>query len=216
MNDTGLRAAKKKTLVTDLRGGHKEIYQMEDVTAVLGDGDKWQLLAVMDGHAGRKCADATKELLPAVARPFLSDESLTAAGLRWTELFAALDAKLKERKVKTRRGEELDEFDSEGCTCTLVALWRNPADGQRFVQAANVGDSNAVLVRGGAGTLMSREHKVSDPLERRRLIDAGMKLRDDQNRLPQLGLALSRMLGDFCAKEIYPMVNAVPYVHELP
>lgn len=127
---------------------------------------------------------------------------------------------------------QLKEFDTEGTTATAVLIWR--VNGVCYLQAANVGDSTAFLKyffffhfiqnfiwpenlflsfffssRNGKAQSLSKNHKVQDPSERKRMKLAGMKLAKGQNRIN--GLAVSRVLGDHFIKDNYPGVIAEPY-----
>ena len=62
----------------------------------------------------------------------------------------------------------LDQPVLAGSTVILVLL-----HGRRFVTAANLGDSRAVLCCGGAAVALSTDHKPNDPAERRRIEAAG-------------------------------------------
>ena len=44
---------------------------------------------------------------------------------------------------------------------------------KRVLYTANVGDARAVLNRGGLAVRLSCDHKGSDPLETRRVVEAG-------------------------------------------
>ena len=58
--------------------------------------------------------------------------------------------------------------------------------------------------------MLSKDHKVSDPEERERLIREGTELFPNQTRLN--GLAVSRALGDHLLKLNYPAVTCSPYI----
>ena len=57
---------------------------------------------------------------------------------------------------------------------------------------------------------MSVDHKVNNPSEQKRLIQAGLKINQGQNRIN--GLAVSRALGDHFIKQNFSGVTAEPYV----
>jgi protein phosphatase len=47
------------------------------------------------------------------------------------------------RRVFKNVDEKMEKFEDEGCTATVVFIWKEGE--QRFLQAANVGDSEAFL-----------------------------------------------------------------------
>lgn len=63
---------------------------------------------------------------------------------------------------------------------------------------ANVGDSRAVLSRGGTAVDLSVDHKPEDALEKARVEAAGGHVSEDGR--VNGGLNLSRALGDHCYK----------------
>ncbi len=48
-------------------------------------------------------------------------------------------------KVFAELDSAMKEFEFEGTTATAVVVWRTGESGERFVQAANVGDSSAFI-----------------------------------------------------------------------
>jgi len=102
-------------------------------------------------------------------------------------------------------------YDSEGATATIAFIWSY--NDTRYLQVANVGDSYAFLSRNYKALPLTKDHKVGTPEEIDRLKATGMKIRDDAKRIPQLGLAIARTMGDHFAKEVFPEgVIAEPYV----
>eukprot|EP00808_Paulinella_micropora_P001550 g30255.t1 len=76
-----------------------------------------------------------------------------------------------------------------GSTALVCVLWRNT-----WLYTANLGDSRAVLCRGGKAVVLSYDHVVKDAAEKELIIQRGGKV----GRNNKLGycLALSRALGD--------------------
>jgi len=118
----------------------------------------------------------------------------------WTALFEEVDGDLK-------------TFEYEGATGTVVLLWRLPGSGRLVLQAANVGDSTAFLVRGGEALALTEDHKPTLASERRRIQGMGIHLEEGQSRLN--GLAVSRAFGDAFAKEMQCGMVVTPFVSPL-
>ena len=88
-------------------------------------------------------------------------------------------------------------------------------NGATWVQTANVGDSEALLVsfETHERRLLTACHRVSDEAENTRLRNMGVEVVPGQLRLD--GLQLARCLGDREFKEVYPgAIIAEPHVSE--
>jgi serine/threonine protein phosphatase PrpC len=85
-------------------------------------------------------------------------------------------------------GEDCDE---SGCTANL-----NFVTDDYFV-CANVGDTRAVLCRGGKAVAMSKDHKPTDPDETKRIEAAGARV---TRKRVNAAIAVSRSLGDYFFK----------------
>merc|ERR1719326_419425 len=86
---------------------------------------------------------------------------------------------------------------SSGCTacCCLLQEERHG----RVIYTAHLGDSRAVMARGGQATRLTSmtDHKATDPLEAKRVIEAGGSIINDRvNGM----LAMTRSLGDHILK----------------
>jgi len=189
---------------------------MEDVTfaAFPFDGDDSKaLFMIFDGHAGKDCAIMCNELFPQEVILAIAKTPDLSSGLNFEEIFVNIDKKMMDMKVFNKKQKtEMYRFDSEGCTATVAFIWRY--NGHRYLQVANVGDSYAFLSRNNKAIPLTKDHKVATPEELNRLKHSGMAIKDDAKRIPQLGLAIARTLGDHFAKEVFPNgVIAVPYVH---
>merc|ERR1719199_971039 len=88
-------------------------------------------------------------------------------------------------------------IQQSGCTacCCLLQEERHA----RVIYTAHLGDSRAVLARGGTAQRLtsSTDHKATDPLEGKRVIEAGGQIVNDRvNGM----LAMTRALGDHLLK----------------
>merc|ERR1719199_1193790 len=88
-------------------------------------------------------------------------------------------------------------IQQSGCTacCCLLQEERH----SRVLYTAHLGDSRAVMARGGAATRLTSmtDHKASDPLEGKRVIESGGHIINDRvNGM----LAMTRALGDHILK----------------
>lgn len=80
----------------------------------------------------------------------------------------------------------------EGCTATALLVWRD-GEGNVCIQTANVGDSAAVfsdMQPGSKVVQLTADHRLTNPVERQRLADMGIRLGHNRTRL--YGLNLSR------------------------
>jgi len=178
-NVAGLRRGKKKPTLT-ARGAPK--FSMEDAHAAVfpfNHNTTQAFFGVFDGFSGRDCAqDATEAVPKALA------DNITASGLSadltaiWPKVFADAD-------------EALRKHEYVGCTCTSVFIWE--FEGERYVQCANCGDSNAYLFRGDKAIMLNTEHKVTSAEERQRIQAMGIEMTPGQTRVN--GVAVARALG---------------------
>jgi len=184
-NVAGLRRGKKKPT---LQGRGAARFAMEDAHAAVypfNHSVQQAFFGVFDGFAGRDCAeDATKALPKALA------DNIEAVGLSadltaiWPKVFADAD-------------EALRKHEYVGCTCTSVFVWE--FEGERYVQAANVGDSNVYLFRGDKAIMLNTEHKVTSAEERKRIQAMGIEMTAGQTRIN--GVAVARALGTHFIKD---------------
>eukprot|EP00933_Yihiella_yeosuensis_P025755 TRINITY_DN19995_c0_g1_i1.p1 TRINITY_DN19995_c0_g1~~TRINITY_DN19995_c0_g1_i1.p1 ORF type:complete len:468 (+),score=112.23 TRINITY_DN19995_c0_g1_i1:59-1462(+) len=131
------------------------------------------VLAVLDGHGGRECAE------------FISSRLCMLADLpqeKWQEAFAELDDAFRaESKL------------SGSCCCVAVAR-------EGFLQVANLGDSRAVLLRNSKVVEETVDHKPSSVSEQERITLAGGAV-DFCGEGPArvAGVAVSRAFGTYKA-----------------
>lgn len=209
LNKAGMRRGKKgKNVKLGPKSSAK--YEMEDTHIVLFPFDlkgvsESALLCVFDGHAGKGCATALKEIIPRLVaenwKP-LSNNQQTAEN----EIKKLWDS------VYTQADEELKEFEYEGSTSTTVLIWKTE-DGGRFLSCANVGDSTAFLVRKGEALQLSEDHKPTLKSERKRIEEMGIHLEEGQSRLN--GLAVSRAFGNHFPKEMQCGMIVNPHISPL-
>jgi len=167
---------------------------------------------VFDGHAGKECALMCKELFLKEITDEIAKTPDLSNGLNFKDIFLRVDKKMMDMKVFNKKQKaEMYRYDSEGATATIAFIWS--CNEKRYLQAANVGDSYAFLSRNFKPIPLTKDHKVASPEEIERLKATGMQLRDDAKRIPKLGLAIARTMGDHFAKEVFPDgVIAEPYV----
>eukprot|EP00049_Salpingoeca_infusionum_P010201 m.172345 g.172345 ORF g.172345 m.172345 type:complete len:484 (-) comp14578_c1_seq1:148-1599(-) len=173
---------------------------MEDAhitLASLPGMDNWAFYAVLDGHAGEAVAKVSERALPGVVlfevQPVRDSLSAVESGLR--RAFIRHDANLNKNFEVLR--------DRSGATCTSVLI--SPT---HFI-FANLGDSRAVLCRGGRVAFSTSDHKPTLARERDRINYAGGRV---INGRVDGGLAVSRAFGDFGYKmrsDLAPILQRV-------
>lgn len=140
--------------------------------------------AVYDGHGGRQVVDfVTHELHENVLREMRRANSVPDALL---QAFQLTDDEMVRRNIM-----------SSGCTACVCVL--HEERGARVIYTAHLGDSRAVMSRGGSATRLTSmtDHKATDPLEGKRVIEAGGQIINDRvNGM----LAMTRALGDHLLK----------------
>jgi len=167
-----------------MSGGTKKKpdYQMEDthviVEALDGNPDM-ALFGVFDGHVDKNAAEAAVALFPKEFQRIYAEEKDVGKALY--QSFIEVD-------------KLLGEFVYEGTTATVAILHKT--DSKRTLYVANVGDSTAFLCRNGNAVQVSEEHKVTDPVETKRLKALGLEFSTRLN-----GMAISRALGDHFMKQ---------------
>ncbi|GAB4823105.1 hypothetical protein N2152v2_010151 [Parachlorella kessleri] len=159
------------------------------------------LFCVLDGHCGRGAAEEANTILPDVVAAQLQGHVQELQGGQ------GVAAQLRQAFLTTD-----DRIKAEaGCTATAVLAWRD-AEGAVCLQAANVGDSAALLIspETGASVSLTEDHRLSNPKERERLQNLGIQVTNDTRRL--YGLNVARGLGDKFLKDEDLGLSAEPYV----
>jgi len=165
------------------------------------------VFCVFDGHGGSEAAERARHLFPEVIARRLGGKVPDHEGVR--EL---LESSFIE-------SDETMAVEYEGCTASVVLVWRDALSGGLMFQAANVGDSSVAYGRAPAlngdhgARYITPEHKVRHAEERNRLNRAGAELPPEATRL--YGLALSRALGDKFLKDQNVGLIAHPFVSEV-
>mmetsp|Transcript_57665 Transcript_57665/g.168860 ORF Transcript_57665/g.168860 Transcript_57665/m.168860 type:complete len:281 (-) Transcript_57665:61-903(-) len=140
--------------------------------------------AVYDGHGGRQVVDfVTAELHQNVLRELRKTNSIPDALL---QAFQQTDDDMVRRNIM-----------QSGCTACCCLLQEEGH--HRVIYTAHLGDSRAVMSRGGSATRLTSmtDHKATDPLEGKRVIEAGGFIMNDRvNGM----LAMTRALGDHLLK----------------
>jgi len=202
INKNGLVRGKKGF---KLRTGGKR-YQMEDTNYCSFPFQKskdFGLFCVFDGHAGKECATELTKVFPKSFAQHWSQHNKDRKKLDITQIWLDVYKEVDEQLIK---------FEDEGSTATTLLIWR-AADGKRYLQCANVGDSTAFLCRDGRPLSLSQDHKPTNKLERKRIASMGIQLEPEQTRLN--GLAVSRAFGDHFAKSVDCGIIGEPFLCSL-
>nr|CCC89542.1 putative protein phosphatase 2C [Trypanosoma congolense IL3000] len=139
------------------------------------------MAAVFDGHSGCKTAQfAASHMLK-----WITSSDLFASG----NIEAAIRSAFVRGDAVIHRSMP---YEQSGCTGNCILLVQN------HLYCSNVGDSRAVMCRGGVPFPLSEDHKPTLPKERERIKKAGCFV---QNGRVNGVLSLSRALGDFSFKD---------------
>jgi len=97
---------------------------------------------------------------------------------------------------------QMDDFMYQGSTALAVWLHEDVTSHKRTLVSANLGDSRAILCRDGKAINVTRDHKPSDEIEKKRILSMGEKVEwDDYGQVHRVrNLSLSRAIGDRFAK----------------
>lgn len=153
------------------------------------------LFCVFDGHAGKDCAIEVKNIFPRELENHLENIVSTDLSAVFSQTYLTVDNKIS-------------SFEYEGTTVTSVLIWQ--VGEERYLQAANVGDSTAFLKRRDEVICLTKDHKPTETEEKQRLVASGIEILENSTRIG--GLAVSRALGDHFLKNEKLGVIAEPYV----
>jgi len=158
---------------------------------------------IYDGHGGRQCVEYVSRTL----HDNVLDQ-MSKSGPKNQDTHEAIKAAY----ASTDRDVMATGMPVSGCTaCTCVLV--EDAQG-RMLHTAHLGDARAVLVQNGKATRMTAQsdHKATDPVEMRNVIQAGGQIINDRvNGM----LAISRAFGDPQLKAPFLARNAVSCVPDV-
>lgn len=146
---------------------------------------------VLDGHGGAQASQFVKKWLPWVLAHYVVPSASVATIKRQiVECFLRMQNFMRHYSDQKR-----GLFDHQGTTVSML-LWT-----EQFLFCANAGDSRCVWCGTGRHKAqpLSRDHKPSDPEEKRRVEALGGRVSrgaGDVARVEPAGLATSRSLGD--------------------
>ena len=157
-----------------------------------------------DGHSGSLAVDYVADhVLPLAEQVFQEVEGGDAA-----DLLRVVVRRLCTGLYDFMREKMPDEQMNSGTTATIVLV------GPSSVSYAHVGDSRALLVRGGKAVQLTRDHRPTDDEERQRIFAAGGRI--TYTGIPRVDgrLAMTRALGAFYLRNqgvtCEPDVGTVP------
>mmetsp|Transcript_41669 Transcript_41669/g.90025 ORF Transcript_41669/g.90025 Transcript_41669/m.90025 type:complete len:567 (-) Transcript_41669:218-1918(-) len=191
--------------------GWRESMEDAHIATMLDDDlfGRTALCAVFDGHGGKEVSALASKLLPNLVHSW-GRRAIKGGGKQQkgdkVDLQACLEETIPAVDARLRRGIGglgcllpigVHPFSTTGSTACVVAI----DFVTREVICSNIGDSRAMIIRNGRAMALSDDHKPENPLERRRIeeaggavVKAGPCFRIDNN------LNLSRAFGDFHLK----------------
>lgn len=186
------------------------------------------LVGVFDGHKSEQAAELAAAKMPGIIADQRSlgrsEAPDSSEGLKGPDsgdrIAQALKASFKDLDAQIlaeeqKQGVEKGAFG--GCTA-VVALAMGDV-----LYTAHVGDSGAIIDRGGTAYRLTEDHKPYMKAERQRIQEAGGQLVENGNRVLSNAkddgrasmLAMSRALGDADYKDPKPFVSAEASVRRL-
>ncbi len=190
---------------------------MEDTYKVENGG---RFVAIFDGHGGADVSTILKERLYELYSEELVKkhwEEQNEFGVKRKDVpsksshIGALQRGLEQIEDAVMK---LDDLVYQGSTAVCVVL-HVAIDGRRTLLTANIGDSRAILCRGGKAVDMTRDHKPGDEREKERIHAMGEEIEwDPYGQVYRVrDLSLSRAVGDRFAK---PVVTSEPEIMTFP
>ncbi|KAH3746149.1 protein phosphatase 2C [Pelomyxa schiedti] len=194
INLAGLKRQKKKPTYPS---GKLEMEDMNFYEFPWQGNPDLAFIGVFDGFAGTGASKAAKaKLAPHLYTMITSGPPKSDYSETLTQCFLEVD-------------QQLSEMEYEGCTCTVVIIWRH--EGNRYLQAANIGDSSAYLCQAGISVPLTFDHKVSTPEENERLAKTAKDFEPHQTRIFGC-VAVARALGTHFMKREGLGIIAEPYL----
>jgi len=166
------------------------------------DGEKVGMFGVYDGHGGVRAAEYVKQHLFSnlIKHPkFITDTKAAIA-----ETYNRTDSEFLSTDSEFLKADSTQTRDAGSTASTAIIV------GDRLL-VANVGDSRAVISKGGQAIAVSRDHKPDQTDERQRIEDAGGFVMWAGTWRVGGVLAVSRAFGD---KLLKPYVVADPEIKE--
>lgn len=198
--------------VRAVKGGR---LSMEDEYDINNGG---RFVAVFDGHGGGGVSTFLRDTLYAKVAKHLTayqketnhnkaarSEADASNPVYSTRCSSISDIVKSIRAAYTEAGNEvlqMDEFQYQGSTALAVWLHEDIKSNKRTLVSANLGDSRAIMSRNGQAIDVTRDHKPSDEIEKKRILSMGEELEwDDYCQIYRVrSLSLSRAIGDRFAK----------------
>jgi serine/threonine protein phosphatase PrpC len=159
--------------------------------------------AIFDGHGGGGVSKYLKQHLYETVMSYVRGSGGQHGGEAPARALQSAFSDI-ERHVTTN-----ESLRYQGSTAVVVWITENE------IIAANVGDSRAVLSRGGRAIPLTRDHKPNDEIERDRILQMGESIAWDRfSKVHRVkNLSLSRAIGDAYAK---PVVSATVDIKHFP
>lgn len=183
---------------------------MEDKTTIIQDMPVSLFLSisffgVFDGHGGMHCVRVVHESMPNILRDLLvgkrsegensAEDAIDSQDSLYIYMKHVLEVAAAETDLEVHE-KYGDHCVTCGSTGVMVIIVGNT------IFCANIGDSRAILSSRKKPILLSKDHKPSDPVEKRRIEEAGGKVRSGRVN-GQLGTA--RAFGDFKYKRSHAL-----------
>mmetsp|Transcript_19780 Transcript_19780/g.36913 ORF Transcript_19780/g.36913 Transcript_19780/m.36913 type:complete len:508 (-) Transcript_19780:1631-3154(-) len=184
-------------------------WTMEDAYTVANGG---HFSAVFDGHGGASVSGMLRDRVHALytealpKRHLEENEKMGRSGSRMSSL-PSIQTHISAIRSALNRVErdvlKIDDLEYQGSTAVVVIVHEDDY-GERTLVTANIGDSRAVLCRGGKAVELTKDHKPDDEREKARIKSMGADIQwDPYGQLYRVNdLSLSRAVGDRFAKPV--------------
>eukprot|EP00934_Nitzschia_sp_Nitz4_P002714 Nitzschia sp. Nitz4//scaffold4_size323378//243371//244525//NITZ4_000695-RA/size323378-snap-gene-0.469-mRNA-1//-1//CDS//3329553504//2704//frame0 len=192
-------------------------WTMEDAYTIANGG---RFVAVFDGHGGDAISMTLQDRLfklysEELVKKHWENQNEFGVPRKQIPSKSSHVAALQRALEKVEQAVvQVDDWVYQGSTAVCVVLHQSQ-DGRRTLLSANVGDSRAILNRGGKAVDLTRDHKPNDEREMQRIQDMGEEVEwDPYGQVYRVrDLALSRAIGDRFAK---PVVSSEPEIMHFP